>query len=44
MWVRQSGPIAIVFVIQNPGGFIDSDCDDSWLSSSLVSCRLSDSH
>ena len=39
-WVRKSGQIAIVIVIQNPCGFSDCNCDDSWLPLSLLSCLL----
>ena len=36
----KSGPIAIVIVLQNPCGFFDCDCNDSWLSLSLLPYKL----
>ena len=36
----KSSPIAIAIVIQNPCGFFDCDCEDFWLSLSLLPCIL----
>ena len=34
--------IAIVIVLQNPCGFYDCDCNDSWLSLSLLLCKVAE--